>query len=123
MPLACATIALAPATGGQALAVAMLALGQGVYGFAIGAENANSLGYRQSVTPDALQSRMNSTMRSLNRAMIVAGAPIGGLIADRIGYRPALWIAAGGLLLVPAVLAATPFRRARHGELPIGTAR
>ncbi|HEY1560070.1 MAG TPA: MFS transporter [Caulobacteraceae bacterium] len=123
MPLACATIALAPATGGQALAVAMLALGQGVYGFAMGAENANSLGYRQSVTPDALQSRMNTTMRSLNRAMIVAGAPIGGLIADRIGYRPALWIAAGGLLLVPAVLAATPFRRARHGDLPIGTAR
>ncbi|HWD68103.1 MAG TPA: hypothetical protein VG227_09110, partial [Caulobacteraceae bacterium] len=87
------------------------------------AENANSLGYRQSVTPDALQSRMNTTMRSLNRAMIVAGAPIGGLIADRIGHRPALWFAVGGLLLVPAVLAATPFRRARHGDAPIATAR
>jgi predicted MFS family arabinose efflux permease len=75
------------------------------------------------VTPDVLQSRMNTTMRSLNRAMIVVGAPIGGLIADRFGYRAALWIAAGGLLLVPAVLAATPFRRARHGDSPIATAR
>jgi len=122
-PLACAIIALAPATGGHALAVAMLAAGQGVYGFAMGAENPNSLGYRQAVTPDALQSRMNTTMRSLNRAMIVVGAPIGGLIADGIGYRAALWIAAAGFLLVPALLAATPFRHARHGDTPTGTTR
>jgi len=59
----------------------------------------------------------------LNRAMIVVGAPIGGLIADGIGYRAALWIAAAGFLLVPALLAATPFRHARHGDTPTGTTR
>ena len=120
--LACAMIAMAPATGGHLLTVAVLALGQGVYGLALGASNANEMGYRQAVTPDALQSRMNTTMRSLNRAVIVVGAPIGGLIADHFGYRPALWIAAGGFLAGAALLAATPFRHARHGETPPGDA-
>jgi MFS family permease len=116
--LACATIASAPGSGGRLLTVAILALGQGVYGLALGASNANEMGYRQAVTPDALQSRMNTTMRSLNRAVIVVGAPLGGLIADRLGYRPALWIAAGGFLVGALLLALSPFRRARHGDGP-----
>lgn len=114
--LACAAIALAPASAGHAVVLSALVLGQGLYGLSLGAENANSLGYRQAVTPDALQGRMNTTMRSLNRAMIVIGAPLGGVIADHLGYRPALWIAAGGFLLVSLLLAASPFRQARHGE-------
>jgi predicted MFS family arabinose efflux permease len=116
--LACALIAMAPGAGGRLLAVAILALGQGVYGFALGASNANEMGYRQAVTPDPLQSRMNTTMRSLNRAVIVVGAPLGGLIADRLGYRPALWIAAAGFLLGAGLLALSPFRRARHDDSP-----
>jgi predicted MFS family arabinose efflux permease len=115
-PLACAVVALAPARGDHTLVVAVLALGQGLYGLSLGAENANSLGYRQAVTPDALQGRMNTTMRSLNRAMIVIGAPLGGLVADRIGYRPTLWIAVAGFALVAAGLALSPFRQARHGD-------
>jgi len=116
--LACAIIAVAPGTGGRLVTVAILALGQGIFGLALGASNANEMGYRQAVTPDALQSRMNTTMRSLNRAVIVVGAPLGGLIADRLGYRPALWIAAGGFLAGALLLAASPFRRARHGDGP-----
>ena len=119
--LACAVLALAPGAGHAAI-LAALVLGQALYGLSLGAENPNSLGYRQAVTPDALQGRMNTTMRSLNRAMIVVGAPLGGVIADRFGYRPALWIAAGGFLLVSLALAASPFRQARHGEAPAPTA-
>ena len=118
-PLACAIIALVPAAGSHGAIVAVLALGQGVYGFGLGASNANEMGYRQAVTPDALQGRMNTTMRSLNRAMIVIGAPLGGLLTDWIGYRPTLWIAAVGFALVAAALAASPFRHARHGETPV----
>lgn len=71
-------------------------------GLSMGAENANELGYRQVVTPDRLQSRMNTTMRSINRAMIVLGALVGGLLADAIGYRTMLGAATGGFLLVAA---------------------
>jgi predicted MFS family arabinose efflux permease len=56
---------------------------------------------------------MNATRRSINRAMIVIGAPIGGLLGDTIGNRSALWTAAGGFLVVSAALGASGFRHAR----------
>ncbi|WP_340646410.1 MFS transporter [Phenylobacterium sp.] len=114
MPGAWAVIALAPAAGVWTLVA--LAVGQGLYGLAMGASNANEMGYRQAVTPDVLQARMNTTMRSINRAMIVVGAPLGGWLADTIGYRPTLWIAIAGFVAVTLYLAASPFRTARHGD-------
>lgn len=92
---------------------ASFALGQLLLGLALGVENANSLGYRQTVTPDELQGRMNTTMRSVNRAMVVVGAPLGGVLADTVGLRPVLFLAAGGFLLVAVGLALTPYRHAR----------
>jgi predicted MFS family arabinose efflux permease len=71
------------------------------------------MAYRQSVTPDRLQGRMNATMRSLNRGAIVIGAPVGGLLADHLGNRPALWIAIAGLTLQALALTLSPFRHAR----------
>ncbi len=73
--LAWALIALSP-TG--PLGWSLFALGQLVLGLELGAENSNEMGYRQIVTPDRLQGRMNTTMLSLNRATIVLGAPLGG---------------------------------------------
>ncbi len=90
--------------------------GEFLFGLGLGAENANSMGYRQAVTPDRLQGRMNITMRSVNRAMIVIGAPLGGLLADIIGYRPMLWIIAGGFTAVAAGLGASRYRTARLGD-------
>lgn len=117
-PLAWAIIALAPRAADHWAIIALLALGQALYGFSLSAENANSMGYRQAVTPDALQGRMNATMRSINRAMIVIGAPLGGLLADGLGYGPTFAIAIIGFAVVPVVLAASPFRHARHDERP-----
>ncbi len=127
MPLGWIVIAAAPAigiavdgagagAGAVVTVVVVLCLGQFVYGLGMGLENANTLGYRQAVTPDALQSRMNTSIRSVNRAMIVVGAPIGGILAETIGYREALWIGVAGFLVVALALALSPFRRARHGD-------
>ena len=116
MPLAWTIIALAPLASQHWSLIALLAVGQALFGFSLGAENANSMGYRQSVTPDALQGRMNTTMRSINRAMIVVGAPVGGLLADGIGYGPTFAVAIVGFTLVPVLQAASPFRNAQHGE-------
>jgi MFS family permease len=110
-------IALAPGES-RVLCVVVLAIGQGLYGFGLGLSNANEMGYRQAITPDHLQGRMNTTIRSANRAMIVLGAPLGGVLAVAIGYRPTLWIAIGGFLVVAAFLSASPFRSARHGDEP-----
>ncbi|MBA3311115.1 MAG: MFS transporter [Nocardioidaceae bacterium] len=119
MPLAWAIIAAVPSSDQGSpywSTIVLVGAGQFLYGLAIGIENANEMGYRQAVTPDALQSRMNTTMRSVNRAMIVVGAPVGGLLPDAIGYRPMLWIATAGFVLVAVDLAASPFRHARHGD-------
>jgi MFS family permease len=108
-----AVIALVP-SGNPWITVALLAVGQGLYGFALGIQNANEMGYRQAVTPDELQGRVNTTIRSINRAAIVLGAPLGGILADSIGYRPTFWIAIAGFVLVAVALALSPFRSARH---------
>ncbi|HWF77321.1 MAG TPA: MFS transporter [Caulobacteraceae bacterium] len=114
-PLAYVLLALAaPGWAG----VALVAASRLVFGLSIGAENANEMAYRQAVTPDRLQGRTNATMRSINRAMLVFAAPLGGLAADAIGYRPMLWLVALGFGLVPLALALTPFRSARVDRPP-----
>ena len=90
-------------------------VGEFLLGLTMGTANANEMGYTQSITPDHLQGRTNATRRSINRAMIVVGAPLGGVFADAIGYRPMLYIAAAGFGVVSVLLAISPFRSARLG--------
>lgn len=117
MAVAWALIALEPVDRGHTWSVvAVLAVGQCLYGVGLGLSNANEMGYRQGVTPDHLQARTNTTIRSANRAMIVIGAPVSGLLAVAIGFQPTLWIAAGGFILVAVFLAASPFRNALHSD-------
>ncbi len=122
MPLGWACIALTPMNLGGTdnvyvgTTVIVLAIGQGIYGFCLGLQNANEMAWRQAITPDALQSRVNITIRSFNRAMIVVGAPLGGILADAIGYRPTFWIAISGFVVVAVLLVLSPFRRARHPD-------
>ncbi|SHG18842.1 MFS-type transporter involved in bile tolerance, Atg22 family [Jatrophihabitans endophyticus] len=114
---------------GTAVAVALLALSWGpgagwlvfgvgelALGLAMGSANANEMAYKQSITPDRLQGRSNAIMRSTNRAMIVVGAPLGGLLADAIGFRVVLWGTVAGFVLVAAGLATTPYRSARLAD-------
>ena len=91
----------------------LFAAGQWLFGLSIGAQNANSLGYRQLVTADRLQGRTNATIRSINRAMIVIGAPVGGMLGDAIGFRPILWTSAVGFLAGAAALGLSNFRHVR----------
>lgn len=108
-PVGFAVVALAPA-GPWALVLA--ATGQFVVWVGICLESPNEMGYRQSVTPDRLQSRMNATIRSLNWGMVVIGGPLGGFLADSIGYRPALWITVVGMAAVAVVFSRSNFRYA-----------
>lgn len=109
-PLAAVIMAFAP-DGQPVLAAVVLGIGQFCYGLEF-VGNASEMAYRQAVTPDALQSRMNTTIRSINRAMIVVGAPLGGLLADAISARPVLLISAAGFLAGTVYLALSPFRNA-----------
>ncbi|BDZ57971.1 MFS transporter [Barrientosiimonas endolithica] len=96
-----------------AWAMTLLMLGQGLYGLAMGMSNSHEMSYRQLVTPDELQARTNTTLRSLNRTVMVVVAPVAGILADAWGIRPMLVVAAAVFALVAAGLAATSFRNVR----------
>lgn len=94
-------------------AAALLAAGQLLHGWAMGVSNSHEMSYRQALTPDELQARTNTTMRSLNRAVLVIASPIAGLVADRLGFGPALVTAVAVFAASALILAVSPFRRAR----------
>ena len=127
-PFAIALVAVAPlAAGGEHTgeiygsplhwpdvlwaAFALASLGQLLFGMAMGVEGPLEMGYQQAVTPDRLIARMSATRRSVNRGMIVIGAPLGGFIATAAGTDTALWAAAAFLLLASLVLLLSKFRR------------
>lgn len=94
-------------------AAALLSVGQLCHGWAIGMGNSHEMSYRQALTPDTLQARTNTTIRSLNRAVLVVVSPVAGFAADRFGFTPTL-IANTAIFAVSAlILALSPFRRAR----------
>ncbi len=94
-------------------AAAVLAAGQFCHGWAMGLGNSHEMSYRQALTPDALQARTNTTMRSLNRAVVVVVSPVAGLLADRVGFGQALGFAVVIFAASALLLALSPFRRAR----------
>ncbi|MGN7313525.1 MFS transporter [Alkalicoccobacillus gibsonii] len=91
----------------------ILMFGQFLYGLAMGIEGPNEMGYRQSITPLQLQGRMNTTMRSINRSMIIIGAPLGGFIAGKFGSHNVLLISATGLAVCAIWLILSPMRNVK----------
>jgi hypothetical protein len=79
----------------------------------MGMSNSHEMSYRQLITPDELQARTNTTMRSLNRAVMVVVAPVAGILADAWGIRTMLVVAAAIFGLSATMLALTPFRTVR----------
>jgi len=89
----------------------LLCCAQFLFGLSISLASPVEMAYRPAVTPDRLQGRMNTTMRSLNRGMIVVGAPVGGALADALDNRAALWIAVVGLVGQSIALSLSPLRK------------
>lgn len=99
-PIAWLLVALAPAGG---LGPTLLFLAMGLQGLAAGVENANEMGYWQTLTPDELLGRVNATRRAVNRTMAAIGALLAGLLTGTIGQHPTL--AAAIVLFAAAALA------------------
>jgi predicted MFS family arabinose efflux permease len=93
--------------------ITVLVVGQCLYGLAMGMSNSHEMSYRQQVTPDELQARTNTTLRSSNRAVIVVVAPLAGVLADAWGIQPMLVLAAAFCTVVAAGLGASSFRDAQ----------
>ncbi|MGW6402597.1 MFS transporter [Streptomyces sp. NPDC055134] len=94
-------------------ALASVSLAFFIVSLAIGIESPVEMSYRQAVTPDRLRGRMNATIRSMNWGMVAVGAPLGGVLADQVSYRFALWIGLSGAVAQALALTVSRTRRAR----------
>jgi MFS family permease len=91
----------------------ILFTGMFLHGFGIGLSNSHEMAYRQSITPDSFQARTNTTMRSINRAVIVIVSPLAGFLAAATGTDFALVLAAAIFALTAIGLWFSPFRTVR----------
>ncbi|MFC0543555.1 MFS transporter [Kutzneria chonburiensis] len=101
---------LVPFGGGGIAGLIMVGAAQFVFGLGIGIQSPLEMGYRQGVTPDRLQGRMNATMRSFNRGSLVLGAALGGVLTDWIGLSAALWVGIAGLVAQAVAAMLSPLR-------------
>jgi MFS family permease len=86
-------------------AVPVLLAGTLVFGYAGMAYNITQVSYRQAVTPQRLQGRMNASMRWIVWGTMPLGAMLGGAIATATTMHTALWVGSiGGLFTFLPVL-------------------
>jgi MFS family permease len=111
-------IPLAPAS-----APAPFLIAQGLlFGWAVLVFNVNQVSYRQAITPEHLQGRMNATMKFIAVLMIPAGSIAGGLLATAFDLHTAILVGSigGALSFLPALF--SPLRGLRRMEEPAGGA-
>jgi MFS family permease len=82
----------------------LLVLGVPIY-------NINQLSLRQAITPPALRGRVNATNRCLVWGTMPLGSLLGGYLGEAIGLQATIIIAAMGMLVALAWIAASPVRR------------
>jgi MFS family permease len=70
----------------------------------------NQVSLLQARTPDHLLGRMNASIRFIEWSALLGGLLLGGLLGQVIGLRAALFVAVGGQLLAPLLLAHSPVR-------------
>lgn len=99
-----AALAFAPSL---AIGVELLLLWE----FAIMLGILNVIALRQQITPDHLQSRVNTTVRMVAAAGLSLGAAIGGFLADQISIRATYLIMSIAVALIASVIARSAIGR------------
>lgn len=114
-------LALAPlsAASGVAVVLGFVAAAQFLYCLAMGIEDTNDISYRQSVAPDGIQGRMNSTIRTVNRVVFFFGALLTGLLMTLLGYHVTIGVGAGVFVVAALVIVFSPLRDARHEDAAV----
>ncbi len=88
-------------------------------GFGVVLYNVTQLSFRQAITPERLQGRMNSVMRFIVWGVMPLGTLLGGAIATAVDLRTAIWVGAIGqsLAFLPVLL--SPVRTLREMPEPV----
>jgi MFS family permease len=97
----------------------VLMAGQMLFGFSAVAYNILQVSYRQAITPERLQGRMNAAMRWIVWGTIPLGTLAGGAIAQATSLHTAVWV--GAILGTPTFLwvLLSPLRAIREMPEPV----
>ncbi len=114
MGMAALLVPLAPMTG----PIPFLIASQMIIGFGLPVYNVTQVSYRQAITPERLQGRMNSVMRFIVWGVIPLGNLLGGVIATTIDLRAAIWVGAIGMSLAVLPVLLSPVRTLRDVPEP-----
>ncbi len=97
----------------------VLMAGQVLFGFSAVAYNILQVSYRQAITPERLQGRMNAAMRWIVWGTIPLGTLAGGALAQATSLHTALWV--GAVLGTPTFLwvLLSPLRSIREMPEPV----
>lgn len=119
-----AVLGLLPLTAQSGVMFVLLvtALVQFIYALGMGIEDANDIAYRQSVTPDGMQGRLNSTIRTVNRIVFFAGALLAGVLMVNFGDRATIAIGAAVFAVAAAIALFSQVRHAQHGDAETSSA-
>ncbi len=90
-----------------ATAVPFLIVSGLIAGFGNVVYNVNQVSFRQAITPERMQGRMNATMRFIVWGTIPIGSILAGVLGTVIGILPTIWIGVlgGALGMIPLLLA------------------
>jgi predicted MFS family arabinose efflux permease len=102
------------AGGPLELAVPLLVASQFLIGFSTPVYNINQVSFRQAITPDRLQGRMNASVRFIVWGTIPIGSLVGGALGEAVGLRPTLVVGAAGALLALLWVLFSPVRSLRE---------
>jgi MFS family permease len=81
--------------------------------------NITQVSFRQAITPERLQGRMNSVMRFIVWGVMPLGALLGGALASWVSLRFAIWFGAIGISLAVLPVLLSPVRTLREMPEPV----
>ena len=99
--------------------IPFLIAAQAISGMGIPIYNITQVSFRQAITPERLQGRMNSVMRFIVWGVMPLGALLGGALASWFGLRTAIWVGAIGMSLAVLPVLLLPVRTLREMPEPV----
>ena len=99
--------------------IPFLIAAQAISSMGIPIYNITQVSFRQAITPERLQGRMNSVMRFIVWGVLPLGALIGGALASWFGIRTAIWFGAIGMSLAVLPVLLSPVRTLREMPEPV----
>lgn len=96
-----------------------LVAGQVLESFGSVVYNITQVSFRQTITPERLQGRMNSVMRFLVWGTMPLGSLTGGALASTVGLHAAIWIGALGSAFTFLPILLSPIRSLKEMPSPV----